>query len=341
MTSQLGTLEKSIAILRAQSSALAQKIQKLEAERNSSEQRAREAEQESQRRIRESVQRLEAQLDHEKATMENLADYKSFRELLHEAKIKPDDTQLMRRILRELKERGMDPAQVALQLAQNVTLAERNRELADGNEFLLKRKNELIREQRAAALQRDNILAGRDRLYNEAQDIKKQIEASTIHLQGARVELANALQTDADWKAIHQAIQESRNTLNQLGEEKTKMHKYLAPAYWLVSILQKQRPVLFHSEKEFVLKFFEENKHEQRYTDEIGQRIIELAANEVASRGGLVPKLQLSAAQAVAASRKQIINTFADALRKFIDDPAKMNIEQRRAFSKPTIKRQA
>lgn len=95
--------------------------------------------------------------------MENLADYKSFRELLHEAKIKPDDTQLMRRILRELKERGMDPAQVALQLAQNVTLAERNRELADGNEFLLKRKNELIREQRAAALQRDNILAGRDR----------------------------------------------------------------------------------------------------------------------------------------------------------------------------------
>lgn len=81
-----------------------------------------------------------------------------------------------------------------------------------------------------------------------------------------------------------------------------------------------------------MLKFFEENKHEQRYTDEIGQRIIELAANEVASRGGLVPKLQLSAAQAVAASRKQIINTFADALRKFIDDPAKMNIEQRRAF---------
>jgi hypothetical protein len=81
---------------------------------------------------------------------------------------------MIKRVLDEVKARGGDPAQVAIQLNLNITLAQRQNELEQVVSVLTQRKLQIIDDIDATAKQRDTIQAERDCLIDEVHDLKKE-----------------------------------------------------------------------------------------------------------------------------------------------------------------------
>src|SRR5208337_5040436 len=106
----------------------------------------------------------------------------------------------------------------------------------------------------------------------------------------------------------------------------------LAPALWVRSILEKNRPVLFQIEKEYVFNLLNTKPPEAAYNDDIGHRIIDFLIRELASRGSLVPRRLFDLVQAQARQCADKTRQIGVALSAFVYAPEKMNEEQRRAL---------
>lgn len=206
------------------------------------------------------------------------------------------DVEMIRRVLAEVKARGGDPAQVALQLNSNVTLLQRKNELEEGVSFLTKRKLQIVEEINIAAGQRNRIQAERDRLIDEVHDLQKQ-----------RLSLTEEFNKDM--------------------QERKKIEGYLTPAYWVLGVLGRDKRLL-REHQHHIANMLSNDPIEQPYSELIEQRIVDLVVEELKKHGALVPRVRLSTVEYIADSLKQrnkeIIVSFKN--------PKKLNQDQRQAL---------
>jgi chromosome segregation ATPase len=181
LTTRISDLQTLVNTLNTQESNLTNKIRQLTTQIELTES-------ESKAKIEASTTRVLDSLATEGATLRDLAEYKAYRGTLMEANIDPDNTQLIQRILDEVKAAG-NPGELARQLSLNETLEARHNELSEQNDSLIRRKGQLGAELLERSQEISKALAERDRLMNEIQDLRKQIDGYKAQLELLKAEL--------------------------------------------------------------------------------------------------------------------------------------------------------
>jgi hypothetical protein len=115
--------------------------------------------------------------------------------------------------------------------------------------------------------------------------------------------------------------------LARLKEEKARYESYLAPAYWALGVLGKHHSLLVQHRDQIANLLKVEPPYQQPYSEDIGQKIIDVMMQEVIEYKALVPKLQLTATQIAADTLKRRIE---HTIEPFIKNPKQLNLEQRR-----------
>ncbi len=207
------------------------------------------------------------------------------------------DVEMIRRVLAEVKARGGDPAQVALQLSSNVTLLQRKNELEEGVSFQTRRKLQIIDEINIAAGLRNAIQAERDHLIDDVHDLQKR-----------RLSITEQLAKDM--------------------QERKKIEKYLTPAYWVLGVLGRDKHLL-RQHQQHIANMLSNDPTEQPYSEIIEQTIVDLVIVELKKHGALVPRIRLSTAEYIADSLKQ---RNKESILPFLKNPKKLNQDQRRAL---------
>ena len=244
---------------------------------------------------------------------------------------KPPDYPLIKRIMEECKKYG-SPGELARQLSLNKNLEERNQELQQLNDSLTRTRDSILQrikeleEQEAAANKR------RDDALVESKTLDKEVNAKRKELDDLQTTLAQRLNTKNKWETIQQTMDAE---LEKLRRAINSCKIILAPAYWLRSILEERRPVLFYQEKEYVINYLTKNQPSQPYNDEIGSQIIDFIISELRSRGTLVPTQSYDLVEKEARRSADKIRGLEQAIHEFTHTPEKMTIEQRRALLIP------
>jgi DNA repair exonuclease SbcCD ATPase subunit len=231
-------------------------------------------------------------------------------------------------MLAEIRKYGSVP-ELVRQLNLNKSIEDRNRELQIGNKSLtqtrdsiLKRIQEFQKQELEANKRRDDFLAENKKLEGEVNSKKKELAELLSNL-------AEKLNTTKEWEAIQRRMQEE---LEKLRKMIIACKMIIAPAYWFRSILERNRPILFAHEKEYVVEFLQRKQPEPSYKDETGQRIIDYLLDELKRLGRLVPKLFYDAVMLEARRCADNSRGIAQALHAFVHNPEKMTPEQRKAL---------
>ena len=240
----------------------------------------------------------------------------------------PPDYPLIKRIMEECEKYG-GPRELARQLSLNVKLEDRNKELQQVNDSLTLTKGSLLQRIKEFEKQEAGANKRRDDALEESKVLDKQVDAKRKELEELQVTLAKRVNAKNDWEVIHQAMQVD---LEKQRRGIISCKQILAPAYWLRSILEQNRPVLYQMEKEYIINFVTKEQPAPPYNDKTGDQIIDYIINELRTRGALVPRLLyvevLKEARRCADNMREI----GRATYAFVHTPEKMSIEQRRAL---------
>ena len=240
----------------------------------------------------------------------------------------PPDYPLIKRIMEECAKYG-GPTELARQLSLNTNLEERNKELQELNNFLTRTRDSIQERIKDFEKQEAETNRRRDDLLEEAKNLDGEVRSKRNELENVTSTLAQRLNAKNEWEAIRQRMEEELAKLSQaIDSSKTR----LAPVLWVRSILEKNRPVLFQIEKEYVFNLLDKKQPEQAYSDDTGHRIIDFLIDELTSRGTLVPRRLYDAIVAQARQCADKTRQIREALHAFVYAPEKMNEEQRRAL---------
>lgn len=182
LAKEVSDLQSSVQTLKSQESGLKSTLERLTAEIELTEF-------ELGKKIEESTTRVLESLRVEATTLKEINEFKAYRTMLQEANIKPDNTELIRRILNEVKTRLNDPSELARQLALNNDLEARRNELQEQIDALIRRKAQLGDEIQGLGEQIHNSLTKRDQLLDEIQDLEKRIDQYRTQLNSVKAEL--------------------------------------------------------------------------------------------------------------------------------------------------------
>jgi DNA repair exonuclease SbcCD ATPase subunit len=229
------------------------------------------------------------------------------------------------RILAEIEKYGSVP-ELVRQLNLNKNLEERNHELQEVNDALTRTRDSIQERIQEFLKQEAEANKRRDDLLEENKSLERQVNSKKKELAEVVSSLAEKLNTMKEWETIQQRMQEE---VEKLQKTIVASKTIIAPAYWVRSILERNRPTLFKQEKEYVVEFLQP---EPSYKDETGQRIIDCLLDELKRRGTLVPKLLYDALSWEARRCADNSRGTAQALHAFVRNPEKMTPEQRKAL---------
>ena len=238
----------------------------------------------------------------------------------------PPDYLLIKRIMEECAKYG-GPLELARQLSLNKDLEERNHELQMLNDSLTRTRDSILERIQQFQGQEAEALKRRDDLLEEAKALDREVTSKKSELEEVVFSLAQKLNAKKDWEAIQQRMEEE---LAKLNLAIISCKKTLAPAYWVRSILETNRPILFDLEKEYIVDFLNAKQPASTYNDETGHRIIDFLIDELTRRGTLVPRILYDIVRATAALWANRIREIGRTLDTFVRAPEKMTTEQRR-----------
>lgn len=292
-------------------------------------------EEESAKKIEDSTQRVTEYLAKENVILGEVYGTKQFKTTLKKAGMDPEDTQLLKRALNEVKVAG-GPKELTRQLSSNITLEHRRNELTDQINAYVRRKGQLGEEFQQLVNSTGAELSKRDYYTNQTRDMKEQYDDVYMKLETLKVELASALGTKANWDTINQAIEANGKKNEQLGNELTEE---VAAAQWLISVLQENRPALFACEREAVNRFLQQPQSQVPYTENTAKTIIRLVIDRLKAHGDLVPGWKLTLAQMQLDDYKRHTNRMLDGIDAFLKNPSKATDDQKSAFLQAVAQR--
>jgi vacuolar-type H+-ATPase subunit I/STV1 len=221
------------------------------------------------------------------------------------------------------------PTELARQLSLNKNLEERNKELQVVNDNLTRTRDSILQRIEYFEGQEAGALKRRDDLLEEAKSIDREVRSRRSELENVTSTLRQRLNAKNEWEAIQQRMEEE---LARLNHAIVSCKKILAPAYWIRSILEENRPVLFQIEKEYVINFLTTKQPESNYSHEIGHEIIDYLIDELTRRRTLIPKQLYDVVEAEARRWADKTREIGQALHMFVYAPERMTDEQRTAL---------
>jgi hypothetical protein len=238
---------------------------------------------------------------------------------------KPTDIQMIKRILAELKKYG-SPEELVRQLNLNTSIENRNHELREENNSPTRTRDGIQARIQEFLKQESEANKRRDDLLEENKSLEGQVNSKKKELAELLSSLAEKLDTTKEWEAIQQAMQNEHEKLRKVI---VSCKTIIAPAYWVRSILEKKRPILFEHEKDYVMRFLQQKQPDRGYTDETGGKIIDFLIDELKLFGALVPKLKYDILLAEARREMYKARRVGTAFSVFFNAPETMTPEQR------------
>lgn len=252
---------------------LVTEIQALEKRRSEADEIAEITEEDANGRIDESNKRIQQKLSEENTTMNDLEEYKTFKTQLVEANIKPDDTQMICQILDEVKRLG-NPAELTRQLNLNVTLEQRQQGLETQLEGVMRTRKDADKELGQRIDQIRKLTGEREQLLAEKIRTEKESEA-----EKARFELER---------------DQMKKDLVQLDVQR---RKEVVSADWLLAVITRN-PEILRKHKSYLTYLMEHDDGPPKvWTEEMAYGLINLAREDLTSKGLLIPAKELDAAK--------------------------------------------